>query len=86
MMALPVQSYSDDIELSGARLLPLKDVFVSAKASGAFAIVDVNLTYINPSQSSAIEATYEFPLEKHMIVGKLEAEIDGSKIEALVKE
>ena len=86
MMAVPVQNEAGNAWNGEAKLLPLKDVFISAKASGAFATVDVNLTYSNPSPSSAIEATYEFPLEKHMIVGKLEAEIDGKKIEAVVKD
>lgn len=62
------------------RLLPLQEVYVSIKAQGAFASVDLNLEYLNPSAVRAIEATYEFPLEKHMTLAKLEAEIDGRTI------
>ena len=44
-------------------LLPLQKVAIDAKVDGAFATIDLDLTYLNPSQESALEATYEFPLE-----------------------
>ena len=63
------------------RLLPLKEVFISAKAAGAMATIDVCLDYLNPYENSALEATYEFPLKKSMLVANLEAEIDGRTVE-----
>ena len=77
-----VQDPQDAGLSSEKRVLPLKEVFISAKAAGAMATIDVSLDYLNPYESSALEATYEFPLEKTMLVAKLEAEIDGRKVEA----
>ena len=77
MVAVPVNA-----KVSEERLLPLQEVSASIKAEGAFAYVDLNLTYVNPSKEHPIEAIYEFPMESHMILAKLVAEIDGRKVEA----
>ena len=67
-------------------LLPLKDVFIASKIAGALATIDVSLDYVNPLQEKALEAVYEFPLDKNMLMGKLKAEIDGREVEAQVRD
>lgn len=59
---------------------------INVKLAGGFATVDLDLSYINPSTDCALEATYEFPLEKSTLLAKLEAELDGKKIEAQVRK
>ena len=63
-------------------LLPLQRVAIEVKIAGPFATVDLDLTYLNPSADCALEATYEFPLEKSTLLAKLVAELDGKTIEA----
>ena len=53
---------------------------------GAFATVDLDLIYLNPSHDTTLEACYEFPLEKTTLLAKLTAEIDGKTIEAEVRD
>lgn len=53
---------------------------------GAFATCDLDLTYLNPSSDCALEATYEFPLEKNTLLAKLTAELNGKTIEAQVRD
>ena len=67
-------------------LLPLQKVAIDVKVAGPFATVDLDLTYLNPSTDCALEATYEFPLEKSTLLAKLVAELDGKTIEAQVRE
>ena len=66
-------------------ILPLQKVGIDVKIEGAFATVDLDLIYLNPSHSSTLEACYEFPLEKTTLLSKLTAEINGKTIEAEVR-
>lgn len=47
--------------------------------------MDIALTYVNPSDDNPIEATYEFPLEKHTVLSKLTATIGGKTVVAKVQ-
>ena len=58
-------------------LLPLQAVTINVKIEAGFATVDLELVYINPSTDCALEATYEFPLEKTTLLSKLFAELNG---------
>ena len=49
---------------------------------GAFATCDLDLVYSNPSSDCALEATYEFHLEKNTLLAKLTAELNGQTVEA----
>ena len=44
------------------------------------ASVDVELTYVNPTQDNPLECTFMFPLEKTSFLSKLEAIIDDRRI------
>ena len=48
--------------------------------------MDLNLAYLNPSKECALEANYEFPLDKTMLMAKLVADINGRTIEAQVRD
>ena len=67
-------------------LLPLQKVAIDAKVDGAFATINLDLTYLNPSQESALEATYEFPLDEKTLLAKLTAELNGMTVEAIVRD
>ena len=67
-------------------LLPLQKVAIDVLIAGPFATVDLDLTYLNPSADCALEATYEFPLEKGTLLAKLVAKLDDKTIEAQVQE
>ena len=45
----------------------------------------VKLTYVNVGDDSPIECTFEFPLEKQIVISKLIAQIDDKVIEARIK-
>eukprot|EP00354_Favella_ehrenbergii_P008209 CAMPEP_0170464244 /NCGR_PEP_ID=MMETSP0123-20130129/9047_1 /TAXON_ID=182087 /ORGANISM="Favella ehrenbergii, Strain Fehren 1" /LENGTH=70 /DNA_ID=CAMNT_0010729865 /DNA_START=319 /DNA_END=531 /DNA_ORIENTATION=+ len=47
---------------------------------------DIELTYVNPSETETFECSYEFPLEKSTVLAKLVASLDGRTVEAKVKE
>ena len=66
-------------------VLPLQKIGIDAKIEGAFATVDLDLIYLNPSHDTTLEACYEFPLEKTTLLSKLTAEINGKTIEAEVR-
>ena len=51
-----------------------------------FATCNLDLTYRNPSADCALEATYEFHLEKHTLLAELRAELNGKIVEAQVRE
>lgn len=53
---------------------------------GAFATCDLDLVYSNPSSDCALEATYEFHLEKNTLLAKLTAELNGQTVEAQVRD
>lgn len=67
-------------------LVPLKAVKVGGCLEGPLAIVDIDLTYINEDSESAIECSYEFPLDKDTVVSRLVAKIGDKEIEAKIKE
>ena len=67
-------------------VLPLQKIGIDAKIEGAFATVDLDLIYLNPSLDTTLEACYEFPLEKTTLLAKLIAEINGTTIEAEVRD
>ena len=58
---------------------------IKCNISGALATLDVELHYTNPSDENPVEANYEFPLDKSVIISELAATIDGNTIEAKVK-
>ena len=78
MVVKPDPSCEDQTE----RILPLQKVGIDVNIQGAFATVDLELIYLNPSTDTTLEACYEFPLEKNTLMAKLIAEIDGKTIEA----
>ena len=55
----------------------MQKVGIDAKIEGAFATVDLDLVYLNPSPDATLEACYEFPLEKTTLLANLIAEING---------
>ena len=55
----------------------MQAVTINVKIEAGFATVDLDLVYINPSTDCALEATYEFPLEKTTLLSKLFAELNG---------
>ena len=63
-------------------ILPLKKVDIKCDILGAMASLNIELHYTNPSEDNPVEATYEFPLDKLVVVSKLMATIDGKTIEA----
>ena len=65
-------------------LLPLSMVDIKSELRGATAFTNVELTYVNPSQDSALECTYVFPLEKTTLLAKFEAVIDDKVVETKV--
>ena len=67
-------------------VLPLQKIGIDAKIEGAFATVDLDLIYLNPSPDTTLEACYEFPLEKSTLLSKLTAEIGGKTIETEVRD
>ena len=64
----------------------MQKVGIDANIQGAFATVDLDLIYFNPSPDTTLEACYEFPLEKNTLMAKLIAEINGKTIEAEVRD
>ena len=44
------------------------------------------MTYINEDFESAIECSYEFPLDKDTVVSRLVAKIGDKEVEAKIKE
>ena len=58
---------------------------MKAQISGAYATVNIELRYVNPSEEHTLEATYEFPLEKQTILSKLTAMLDGRTVDAKVR-
>ena len=64
----------------------MKKVDIKCDILGAMASLNIELHYTNPSEDNPVEATYEFPLDKLVVVSKLMATIDGKTIEAKVKE
>jgi len=58
-------------------LLPLQAVTINVKIDAGFATVDLDMVYVNPSTDCALEATFEFPLEKTTLLSKLFAELNG---------
>lgn len=67
------------------KLVPLKKVDIKCMLSNGLALLNLDLTYVNPAEDIALEATYEFPLEKTTVLAKLVASIDGKTIVAQVK-
>ena len=81
-----VKPLLDGGEVKGKEgLLPLQEVTINAKIEAGFATVDLELVYINPSTDCALEATYEFPLDKTILLSKLVAELNGQTVEAQVR-
>ena len=64
--------------------MPLQHVKIMGKLESGHALLDVQLTYINNEDSSPIECTFEFPIEKSTIVTKLVAQIDDRVVEAKI--
>jgi hypothetical protein len=54
------------------------------KLESGHALLDVQLSYVNNEDSSPIECTFEFPIEKSTIVTKLVAQIDDRVVEAKI--
>ena len=52
--------------------MPLKGVKVKSELIGSTANTCIELTYVNPSMTSPLEATYIFPLDKTYLVTRLE--------------
>ena len=67
-------------------LVPLTKVSVKSVLQGPMATVEVELSYVNPTQNTPLECTYMFPLEKTSFLAKLEACIDDRTIETKIKE
>ena len=67
-------------------LLPLQKVDIDVIIEGSFATCDLDLVYSNPSPDCALEATYEFHLEKNTLLAKLTAELNGHTVEAQVRD
>ena len=65
-------------------MVPLKEVEITATLEGAYATVQFDMTYVNPSQAP-IECTYEFPLEAETLMSKLVVTSDDKVIEAKVE-
>ena len=49
------------------KFVPLKDVDITAVLEGAYATVNVDMVYANPS-AQQIECEYEFPLHTDIIL------------------
>lgn len=64
--------------------MPIKKVSIDGSLQGAFGILNIELLYKNESETSPLEATYEFPLEKETTVVSLIAKIGDKEIEAKV--
>ena len=64
--------------------MPIKKVSIQGTLSGAFGILDIDLTYKNESESNPLEAIYEFPLEKETTLVKLTARVGDKEIIAKV--
>ena len=67
-------------------LLPLKKVDIKTEIRGSFAVINVELRYVNPYVYSPLECTYVFPVEKTTILAKFEALIDNRVIATKVME
>jgi hypothetical protein len=67
-------------------LLPLKRVELTGIMNGAIAHIDVQMDYVNASNESAMECTFEFPLSDKSIVHKLVAVIGDKVVEATIRE
>ena len=65
-------------------LLPFRKVKIDGVIEGTIATLDIELTYINPEDNSAIECSYEFPLSKETIFAKLICKIGDKQVEAVV--
>ena len=66
-------------------MLPLKSVVIQASLKGPHATLDIELTYLNESKNSALECTYEFPLDKDIVFGSLIAKIGEKEVVTKVK-
>lgn len=62
----------------------MKSIKIEGTLSGSIAVLDILLTYKNPSTENPLECTYEFPLEKNTIFSKLLATIGDKTVEAVV--
>ena len=56
-------------------LLPLKSVNVKGWLEGPLATIEIDMNYINEDESNSIECSYEFPCDKSIVVGHLDAQI-----------
>ena len=54
-------------------LLPLKKVDAEVKIEASFATCDIEMIYQNPSTDCALEATYQFHLERNTLLADLTA-------------
>ena len=63
-------------------LLPLQSVAVRGWLEGPLATVEIDMTYINEDEQSAIECSYEFPCYKSVVMGHLSAQIGGKEVTA----
>ena len=66
--------------------MPLKGVKVKSELLGAIANISIELTYVNPSETSPLECTYLFPIDPTHLVTKFEVLIDDRTISTKVTD
>ena len=64
--------------------MPLTNVEIKSELRGALATTNVELKYLNPSETNPLECTYTYPLEKTSFLAKLEVVIDDRIIETKI--
>ena len=67
-------------------LVPLTNVEIKSELRGALATTNVELKYLNPSETNPLECTYTYPLEKTSFLAKLEVVIDDRIIETKIQD
>ena len=67
------------------KIVPLKEVTLNATIEGVLATIEVTLKYEN-KETSPINCTYEFPIDKQTLFTDFEAKILDRKIKTKVKQ
>ena len=62
----------------------MKKVELNATLQGPLATLTVDMIYLNPKADNPIEVTYEFPVEKEIVLSKLIVEIEDKTVKTVV--